>query len=230
MSVTVTSASNDPVVAAVISGADFSLTKSSCAQNEVPCLINVVFSPVGQSGVYTGTISLTDTVTGYSSEFTVSGQAINLLATPAALTFAPQKIGTMSLAQTVNLSNVQAGIGADSPLTVALGGYERLGVQLSDNVWEFACVWCELYVDRLFLPDEHRKPECVDRNHGTRSKCASDAIDLVSGYGAVAAMEIKGCCSKEGGRAAHDTPPCGDEAAVRMGHPGEDGAPGSVEG
>jgi hypothetical protein len=90
------------------SGQPFRMTETTCKGSLVPgaqCSITAEFTPK-KKGYVTGTITLKDSASSKPEvvELVGSGTAVEL--TPIALTFAPQKVGTTSSAETVQLTNI----------------------------------------------------------------------------------------------------------------------------
>jgi hypothetical protein len=107
MSFTVT-ASNNTAVTAILQtrGSEFSLTKASCAQGESPCVITGVFRPTSV-GSATVNVLVTDN-SGSSTYATFNGYGgVGPIGTVSAtsVTFASRPAGSMSVAQTVTLTN-----------------------------------------------------------------------------------------------------------------------------
>jgi hypothetical protein len=107
MSFTVT-ASNNTAVTAILQtgGSEFSLTKASCAQGESPCVITGVFRPtsVGSAAV---NVLVTDN-SGSSTYATFNGYGgVGPIGAVSAtsVTFSSRPAGSMSLAQTITLTN-----------------------------------------------------------------------------------------------------------------------------
>lgn len=69
------------------------------------CTINITFTPSGP-GTRTGTIVVSDNAPSKSQTVQLSGTGSSVSATPLALTFPTQVVGTSSTAQTVTLSNL----------------------------------------------------------------------------------------------------------------------------
>ena len=106
----------------------FALTKSSCAQDEVPCLINVTFTPTTAGYVSsTSAIVFTDTYSGGTASTSLGGTGgvATASVSPTSLTFAQRTAGTTSIAQTVTLSNT-----GDAAL--AIGGAALSGTNASE--------------------------------------------------------------------------------------------------
>ncbi len=93
---------------------DFSIVANTCSASLAPnfgCTVGLVFTPTA-SGARTGVFSITDTFGTQSA--TLSGIGISPATDtvgPSRVAFAPQVVGTISLAQAVTLSN-----SGDSPL------------------------------------------------------------------------------------------------------------------
>src|SRR5579864_6728207 len=72
------------------------------------CSIQVIFTPTG-SGMRSGSVTVTDNVTGSPQSVALTGTGIalsaNAVLTPSSLTFASVPLGTSSLPQTVTLTN-----------------------------------------------------------------------------------------------------------------------------
>ncbi len=110
---------------AVVSGAGFGLSGgTSCAQNASSCRFTVTFAPTA-GGAATGTLTVTDSLTGAASTVALSGSGtaagvpvVSLSST--SLTFIPRSVGTQSIAQTVTLTNT--GTGSLVISAVTLGG------------------------------------------------------------------------------------------------------------
>jgi trimeric autotransporter adhesin len=108
MSFTVTPYNNAAVTAVLQTGfqaSEFSLTKASCAQGESPCIITGVFNPttVGSAMVYVTVASSGSsaiaTLSGYGGVGPIGAVSATLV------TFASRPVGSMSVAQTVTLTN-----------------------------------------------------------------------------------------------------------------------------
>lgn len=144
VSVTISRANNHPI-RAMVSGNQspytFSLNKTSCAQDEVPCILTVVFTPNG-SGLFTGGLGVWDVygTAASSTLFSYMEPGLNISGiggvpsasvSPASLTFALEPVFTTSSAQTITLKN-----SGDGPLTIssiALGGTNAAEFSMSNT-------------------------------------------------------------------------------------------------
>jgi len=115
-SVTVTTTGGDPITASLSSAAvsyGFALSKASCAAGETPCLINVLFTPP-TTGSIDGVLAIYDPLTFGTTNVTVSGTGTAppvygvAGVSPTSLPFTSRPVGTMSISQTVTLSNTGA--------------------------------------------------------------------------------------------------------------------------
>jgi hypothetical protein len=106
--VTVTLPGGDAATAQIVGqNSPFQLSQNTtCAQGANPCQFQVVFSPT-TAGTPTGTLQVTDTVTGFSSVADLSGTAgaADIAVSPTSLTFAPLTVGLSSLPQNIVVSN-----------------------------------------------------------------------------------------------------------------------------
>ena len=96
---------------ATSSSSQFVLTKSSCAQGESPCLINVVYAPT-ISGAVSASLTLTDVTTGNTASVPVTGTGgiAQASVSPGSINFPTRAVGTTSVGSTVTLSNVGDGL------------------------------------------------------------------------------------------------------------------------
>jgi hypothetical protein len=134
--VTVTLSGGHPATAQILEqNSPFQLSQNTtCAQGANPCQFQVIFSPT-TAGTPTGTLQVTDTVTGFSATAALSGTAgaADISVSPASLTFAPRSVGVSSLPQNIVVTNsgylpltirwVQ--IQSSNPLTQPIGDYSE---------------------------------------------------------------------------------------------------------
>jgi trimeric autotransporter adhesin len=108
MSMTVTGQTpSDPISATTTNPANFGFTKSTCARGESPCVLTVVFHPVG-SGSLNGNVTVTDTRTGSTGGAYLSGTATGVgyaTVSPGAVNFPLRAVGSTSIPQTLTVTN-----------------------------------------------------------------------------------------------------------------------------
>ena len=108
LTVTVTLSNGHPATAQILEqNSPFQLSQNTtCAQGANPCQFQVIFSPT-TAGTPTGTLQVTDTVTGFSATAALSGTAgaADISVSPASLTFAPRTVGVTSLPQSIVVTN-----------------------------------------------------------------------------------------------------------------------------
>ncbi|HEX7157418.1 MAG TPA: choice-of-anchor D domain-containing protein, partial [Edaphobacter sp.] len=106
--VTVTLSGGHPATAQILEpNSPYQLSQNTtCAQGANPCQFQVVFSPT-TAGTPTGTLQVTDTVTGFSATAKLSGTAgaADISVSPSPLTFAPRTVGVTSLPQNIVVTN-----------------------------------------------------------------------------------------------------------------------------
>jgi hypothetical protein len=106
---------------------------STCGKSVAPgatCNLNITFSPTAQ-GTFAGTISIMDSASTKPQVIEVSGAGTIVTLSPPSLTFGPQKLGTTSPPQRVQLTNT-----GKIPMTVSkvsVHGDNWTGFDATDN-------------------------------------------------------------------------------------------------
>lgn len=118
---------NHALTAAISAGSPFGLTSpATCAASTTTaCSFNVAFAPTG-GGVQTGTLVVTDTVSGNSLSVTLSGTGVTgapaLTLSPSPVTFASRAVNTTSVPVPITLTNSGTGNAALTITSVTLTG------------------------------------------------------------------------------------------------------------
>ncbi|HEY1937258.1 MAG TPA: choice-of-anchor D domain-containing protein [Candidatus Angelobacter sp.] len=132
---------------------DFSQT-NNCGASLLPganCSINVVFTPTA-TGNRTGSLSLSGNSSPAPAPIALAGSGIAPLATYSAtsLTFAPQLIGTASLAQSLTLSNTGTATLSISSLTISSIGVSDFSQ--TNNCGASLAVGASCSINVIFAP------------------------------------------------------------------------------
>jgi VCBS repeat protein/ASPM-SPD-2-Hydin domain-containing protein len=93
-------------ISSITSAPPYSVS-STCGKSVAPgasCNLNITFSPTTQ-GTFAGTISLVDSASTKPQVIEVSGSGTIVTLSPTSLTFGPQKLGTTSPPQQIQLTN-----------------------------------------------------------------------------------------------------------------------------
>jgi hypothetical protein len=179
MSFTVTPSNNAAVTAIFQTrGSEFSLIKASCAQGESPCVLTGVFRPTSV-GSATVNVLVTDN-SGSSTYATFNGYGgVGPIGTVSAtsVTFASRPAGSMSLAQTVTLTNT--GDEAFGPVISAVSGMNASEFSVSNGCSGLLGAGSSCAINVTFNPIT------------AGSKSASIQVDgLVANNGSVAGLPV----------------------------------------